>query len=218
MTISTVNTILFDFDGTLLDSRDGLVYAAYRTIQHFEADTIPFSDVQQHYGTDFSSIFARMDCSLEDAWNFFINEKSLTYHHHQLFPYVKEGLAILRNQGIRLGIVSNQLRDLVMLSLKVHNMEDMFDVIVTRNDVMEVKPSPIPIFQAINKLNVLSEQVIMVGDTNVDMLSASQAYVKSILFKFYEETSYITKNPTHGTFFSFHEFVESFCPGGKIAI
>jgi phosphoglycolate phosphatase-like HAD superfamily hydrolase len=57
---------------------------------------------------------------------------------------------------------------------------DLFDVIVTRDDVRRLKPHPEPVLQAMEKLEAEADRCVMVGDTSVDVLAARAAGINSI--------------------------------------
>ncbi|MBM7571346.1 HAD family hydrolase [Aquibacillus albus] len=220
--LNELTTILFDLDGTLLDSRENIVDAAYETVQKYNPDSLTYQEVLDHFGLDLAHHLSKIIPDKEVVQRYFITKKRESYHRNPLFPYVSEGLKQLSNKGFRLGIVTNQQRDLVIKVLREKGMEDMFDVIVTKDDVPYIKPSPEPIKLTMEKLGVDTANVWMVGDTLFDLLAAKRAGVPCVRLNFYEDaeldasSSAAVNEPTIAeqaispdyTFTTFKEFID----------
>jgi len=91
------------------------------------------------------------------------------------------GLA-LRNLRVRyrLGLVTTRDRRSTLRFLTHHHLDDLFDVVITRDDVRRLKPHPEPIFKAAETLGLSSEQCVMVGDTLADIRSARAANAAAV--------------------------------------
>jgi len=181
-----LTTVLFDLDGTLLDSREMLVNTAYRTAKEFDLDSLTLKEISEHFGMGFSNYLSDFGSDKKKIDAFFTNEKAASYHLNLFFPKVKAGLHRLVEQGVLLGIVTNQQSNLVMEVLEKHKLEKFFDVIITKDDVVKQKPSAEPILLAMKQLDVNQKQVLMVGDTSYDRLSAKRAGVTFAHVNFYE--------------------------------
>ncbi|MCT2537116.1 HAD family hydrolase [Aquibacillus koreensis] len=204
-----LTSILFDLDGTLLDSRDCIVNAAYDIVQKYYPQALSYQELLHCFGLDIADRLADIDISQKEIRKEFISIKLRSYPSNLLFPSVKEGLQKLVANGIRLGIVTNQQKDLVFQLLENTELKNMFHVIVTGDDVTHRKPDPEPIQQAIDKLGETNASVWMVGDTLYDLQAAHDAGVHSVLFQFYEKHTFDHHQVTpHFTFTCFQEFVD----------
>ena len=99
-----------------------------------------------------------------------------------LYDDVATMLAHLKRQGKKLGLVTTSLRLSLDVVMDKHGVEDIFDVIITSEDVKKHKPDPESINLAIERLGVTKEQAIMLGDSSHDLLAAQNAGVASVLF------------------------------------
>lgn len=175
--------VLFDFDGTLLDTH-GLIIAGFNHIS-LATRGIPF-DVQEHLGMLGKPLGdqLRMICHSEEEC--YVEDFQKWYrenHDHHARPYedVEEMLHLLRAEGYKLGIVTNNSRQGLQLGLDLLGLESLFDVIITRDDVSECKPSPEGIHKALDFLNIRPEDGMYIGDSTGDILAARAAGVIPVL-------------------------------------
>ena len=108
----------------------------------------------------------------------------------ELYPdalYVQE---ILKSKGKKLALVTSSNRHLVLHSLKKYNLSKIFDVIVTREDVVNTKPHPEPLEIAINEFKATKSDTIMIGDSDKDIGAANNVGIDSVLFFPPEHTHY----------------------------
>lgn len=94
-----------------------------------------------------------------------------------LFPYTKQVLMNLRQGGIKLGIITRNCTPAVKIVFP--DLDDYVDFFLTREDVPKVKPDPVHVSEAIKRMDVQSEQVLLVGDHPIDILCAKRAGIKS---------------------------------------
>ncbi|MFZ4451552.1 HAD family hydrolase [Salibacterium aidingense] len=209
-----VKAVLFDLDGTLLDSRDMLVEAAYQTMQRFNYTTISHQTILHRFGTNFTDYLSELTAGNEEVRRFFLEKKAMVYPANPLFPKVKEGLQELRDRGIRLGMVTNQERELVDTILKKHGIASLFEVVLAREDVPEAKPSPVPLLHAIQQMDLTPSEVMMAGDTYFDWKAAKNAGSSCVLFQFYDTTAGIEQKKDN-LFFDFPQFLDYVIPSRK---
>ncbi len=80
----------------------------------------------------------------------------------------------------RLGLVTTRDRQSTMRFLERYQLLEVFDVVITRDDIRRLKPHPEPIFKAAESLNLSSEQCVMVGDTLADVRAARAANAAAV--------------------------------------
>lgn len=175
--------VLFDFDGTLLDTHK-LIIAGLNLIS-LKNRGVGFDD--QEHGRVLGKPLEeqiRMLCSLN------VRENTAEFirwygENHDIYakPYddVDEMLLMLKAEGYKLGIVTNNSRQGMNPGLALLGLEDLFDVIVTRDDVKACKPSPEGIQKALGALGVVPDECIYVGDSAGDMAAARGAGVMPVL-------------------------------------
>ena len=114
--------------------------------------------------------------------------KLLTHLHQRredfkrvvLLPGAQEVVEQLKREGYKLGLVTTASKDTINQGKKQSGLFNLFDVIITRNDVKNIKPAPEPIFLACEGLQVDPRKVVMIGDSPLDIKAGKQAGTKTI--------------------------------------
>jgi pyrophosphatase PpaX len=104
-------------------------------------------------------------------------------HHDALagdFPYVKEVIETLHQQGIKMGIVTTKMRKTTMMGLERMGIASYMDAIVTIDDVDHPKPHPEPVLKAVSMIGADPKTTLMVGDSSADIEAANAAGVTSV--------------------------------------
>ena len=212
--MNNTRCLLFDLDGTLLDSREPIVDAVYVTVQEYLPGMFTREEILRRFGESFDEFFQRISLELssgvtrEQFFNTYLDYMKF-YHSEKLklFPFVREGLEHLKLSGCQLGIVTNKQRELAIKGLQSENILNIFDTIITLDDVTTGKPSPEPIIKAMDFLGVGPDQTIMVGDSRYDLLAARAARVKSVILDWYGHEKWQEPLPDY-RFSNFQQFFE----------
>lgn len=187
-----LKVLCFDVDGTLSDTDDVMVDRLSSLLSGFR---IVFPQLDVH------RLSRRMVMSLESPAQYVygipdrINLDGYLYRIVQwinhlgiynkristfwLIPGVKEALAYLR-KCYRLSIVSARDEQTTQLFLEQYQMMEWFEYVATAMTCMHTKPYPDPILWVAKKMEVLPEQVLMIGDTTVDMRAAKAAGAQAV--------------------------------------
>ncbi|WP_209121602.1 HAD family hydrolase [Alkalihalobacillus sp. BA299] len=187
MTEFKKTTILFDLDGTLFDSKNCLVHAAYETTKRFDPKRDYLELLEQNFGVVYGEILSAINPALATEIIACYKEIKMKSYPEQVqpFPFVKEGLNSLSQKGFKLAIVTNQGRKITEEILKQFQLDQYFDVIVAHEDVKNHKPAPDALEKALSFLNTKPENAIMVGDSRFDILAAEKAGIESVLINLY---------------------------------
>jgi len=189
--------IVFDHDGTLVDS-SRILYQAYRHVAEvYGLPRPPYSDVTNSIGYDdhFTILFGSHRPEYVDTFFDFY------YAHHLTLVRPFDGIATLlndlRNEGCKLGVVSNKLRKAGLAELRECGLSYYFDKTIYREDVDQGKPDPEGIHLLHEQLGVQPQNVVLVGDTEVDMQCARNAGVRGIaaLWGYGDESRIVSLNP-----------------------
>lgn len=97
-----------------------------------------------------------------------------------LFPGVPEILEALHSRGIRMGIVTTRSEKEANQILERFSIEKYFGTVVTRDDTERGKPHPDPVILAMKRLNLKSEETVMIGDMPTDIEAGKLAGTKTI--------------------------------------
>lgn len=213
--MNRTNYLLFDLDGTLLNSREPIVDAVYATVQHYMPSMFTRNDLLERFGESFDTFLKKLEPELKSKAT--KEQVNRTYHSYmnfyhdeklKFFPYVCEGLEYLKGSGCRLGIVTNKERELAIKGLEQGNIIQLFDTIVTLDDVTMGKPSAEPIIKAMASLRARPEQTFMVGDSRYDVLAAQAAQVRSVILDWNTQGNWEEPFPDY-RFPDFRQFVEN---------
>ncbi|MFZ3590167.1 pyrophosphatase PpaX [Bacillus sp. DJP31] len=176
-----INTLLFDLDGTLIDTNELIIASFLHTLDHYYPDKYNREDAIQFIGPPLYDTFVAIDESRVDEMITTYRTHNLS-HHDQLvteFEGVYETVEALHKKGYKLGIVTTKLRGTVNMGLKLTKLDPFFDVVVTLDDVENAKPHPEPIEKALAQLGSSPQETIMVGDNHHDIVGGQNAGTKT---------------------------------------
>ncbi|KSU59901.1 pyrophosphatase [[Bacillus] enclensis] len=175
--MSRITTVLFDLDGTLINTNDLIISSFLHTLNHYYPGQYAEPDVLPFMGPPLEESFGGLDpekteemCAHYRAYNH--------EHHDELvteFEGVYETVEALHKQGYKLAIVSTKVRDVVLKGLDLMNLRQFFDVVITLDEVENAKPHPEPIQKALLELGSSPEEAVMVGDNHHDILAGKNA-------------------------------------------
>jgi pyrophosphatase PpaX len=175
-------TVLFDLDGTLIDS-GAIILASFRhATQTVLRREIPDAELAALVGG--SNIHDQMR-SIDAAQ---VDELVRVYREHneplhdqlEAFEGIEHVLAELRREGRRLGIVTAKRRKTVELAFAVLPLERYFEVVVTSDMTDRHKPDPEPVLTALERLGAEPAEAAFVGDSPFDVASGKAAGVFTV--------------------------------------
>lgn len=176
---TTYKALLFDLDGTLLNTNELII----ESFLHILGDKFPGKydreSVIPFLGPSLRETFDGIDPLLTEslilsyrAWNEEQHDQMVT-----AFDGVVETLQKLKNQGYKLAIVSTKRRSMIDRGLQLVGCQSLFDTIVSYEDVSNTKPDPEPILLALEQLNVSKENALMIGDNFHDIVGGQRTGV-----------------------------------------
>ena len=172
-------TILFDLDGTLIDSVDLIVDSYHHAYQMHGLPAQSREEILIGIGTPLRSVFGRMtdDPVRIDAWITTYREYNLTHHDARVHPYDGTVAMVqrIKASGHRLGLVTSKNRAGALRGLAMVGLADVMEVIVGADDVVNPKPHPEPVERALTVLDMPAETCIYVGDSHHDIHSGRSA-------------------------------------------
>ncbi len=182
--MSRYKAVLFDFDGTLIDTNE-LILNSWRHLYKVLAGRIcEDSEVTGSFGEDlYDSVAERFrDVDTAEAVAIYrqfqmeINEKDIVP-----FPGAKECLDHLVASGLRLAIVTSRRWSTTSNKHMKFGLDDRFETKVTADDTDVHKPDPTPILLCLKKLDLTADDAIYVGDSRYDVQCAHNAGMKCAL-------------------------------------
>lgn len=177
----TVKALLFDFDGTLLNTNDLIIQTFMHVLnERFPGQYSP-KDCLKFLGPSLKQTFSDIAPGEEEA----MIAKYRAYnelHHDELvtqYPEVVSTLEQLKAMGIKLAIVSTKRNKMIDRGLSVLGASHLFDIRIGTDDVKNVKPDPEPVLLALERLGVNKEDAIMIGDNSHDIEAGHNAGVRA---------------------------------------
>lgn len=178
-----IRTVLFDLDGTLIDSIRLIIDSYHHTLATH--GIAPRSDAEwlAGIGTPLWVQFGEWahDAETMQAMVATYREYNLAHHDARITPYpgVIGMVEAVRARGVRMGVVTSKNNSGARRGLKLIGVEAAMDVVIGADDVQNPKPHPEPIHRAIEQLGVAAESTIYVGDSLHDMHAGRAAGVRT---------------------------------------
>lgn len=179
----TKPVILFDLDGTILDT-NALIIASFRHVfAKHEPELMITQEMELTWlGPTLWETFHRH--SSKDTDMLVAEYRSYNEEHHEALakpiPNAKEMLAVIKAEGYQTGIVSSKLHGAIELGLRLFGLQDYFDVVVGVDDVMMPKPSPEGIRKACELLGASYDSILYIGDSPSDLQAGKAALAYTI--------------------------------------
>ncbi|QQZ10363.1 pyrophosphatase PpaX [Heyndrickxia vini] len=172
-----ITTILFDLDGTLIDTNELIISSFLHTLNGYYPDQYKREDVLPFIGPSLYATFSSID--KERTEEMIENYRAYNLENHDLlvkeFNGVFETLQTLHQNGFKMAIVSTKKRDTIIRGLKLTNLDQFFDIIISLDEVEHEKPHPEPVQKALKLLHSTPNEAIMVGDNFHDILAGKNA-------------------------------------------
>lgn len=187
--MNQIKGVIFDVDGTLVDSNDQHA-KAFEEAFHSLGFSIAFAKIRPLIGMGSDKLIPQLtDLRRGDKMFEKISEtKSAIFKQRyvstlRMFPGVSELVDKLKNLNFKLAIASSASRiDLKML-LGVTGLESQFDAILSSDDAISSKPDADLVLAAANRLNLAPDELVMIGDTPYDLLAAARSGVRGLGFR-----------------------------------
>lgn len=182
-----MSLVIFDLDGTLVDSKEDLVSSVNATRRYLGLDPLPHDLVASYVGDGAPVLIRRAmgpeasRAQLEEALAYFLGY----YREHMLdttrdYPGVRDALQALQARGVAMAVLTNKpvrfSRDLVAGL----GLDRFFFQVYGGNSFEEKKPHPIGIQTLMQEAKAAPDRTWMVGDSSTDILTARNAKVRSI--------------------------------------
>lgn len=175
--------ILFDFDGTLIDTNEIIVNTLNETALKFTGSVLSEEKLQSILG---KPLAVQMKEIKEEQWEELDAFYRYYYRLHRdaftkIFRGTKDMLDGLKSLGCVLGIVSNKGQSGIQHGLEMFDLNSYFDVVVSSEDVVYKKPHVECIEKALAVLEGTLSETMIVGDSIHDIECGKNAGIKTVL-------------------------------------
>ena len=191
----TITGIVFDFDGTLLDSAPDLMMSVNKILEPAGRRPVTLSEVQGMIGDGMPVLLKRafratgelpdekvLKAHTQHFFDIYTGEDAELDH---LYPGAVETLRNLANQGFALGLCTNKPIAPTRIILRKLNIEQYFDAISGGDSIDGIrKPDPRHLLSVVDDLGITPDQAVMVGDKEHDIQCAKGAGMRSVIVSF----------------------------------
>jgi len=175
--------ILFDLDGTLIDSTEAILESFHNSFNVHNYPRPSDDEIKALIGHPLDVMYSRLGVPANDVWDFVTTYKEyyrvISTQKTQLLEGSKEAVKNASNFAT-LGIVTTKTGLYSKVLMKHFDLMRYFEVLIGREHVEKPKPDAEPIMRALEVLDTQGKEIWMIGDTKMDLISASNAGVNSI--------------------------------------
>lgn len=181
--------IFFDFDGTIADTVNGILATMTATFNELNIPLPPAQEMRATIGMLLGDALqklgnldnARRELAVKTYQRLF---SEVELPNTRIFPGVPQTLQALRNQGVKMAIVTSRGIGSLRLILTKNGILDYFDELVTRDNGFTPKPAPDMVNYLLKKMNLAPQEVLVVGDTtfDIDMGNAAGCHTCAVTY------------------------------------
>ncbi|MBN1866264.1 HAD-IIIA family hydrolase [Candidatus Sumerlaeota bacterium] len=186
---SPIHLIVFDLDGTLVDTFDDIAAAANYALREAGLPTLPVALVKSKVGFGARVLMRRLmggDREIPeeavdrayDSWRRYYADHATDFS--RCYEGVRETLALLQQRGIALGVLSNKFHDLTVRIVANLGLAKYFMAVYGESDSHPTKPDPAMLRRIMEQAGVSPLQTLVVGDGEADMRVAENAGVAAL--------------------------------------
>lgn len=175
--------ILFDLDGTLIDSTDAILESFHHT---FDAHDFPHSqdeEIKALIGYPLDVMYSSLGVEQEKVWDFVAtykeNYRKISTQKTILLENAREAV-IQASEFAELAVVTTKTAKYSKVLMEHFGLMKYFKILIGREDVQNPKPHAEPILKALEVFDIDKKEIWMIGDTKLDLISAKNAGVNSI--------------------------------------
>ncbi len=185
-----VRAVLFDLDGTLLDTIADLAEAANRTLVEMRRAPRPLAEIHDFVGKGIPHLVRRFMTEGTLASEEDIAQAVVSFRRHyaevngreaRVYPGIAETLDALRDRGLPLAVVTNKAEAFTLPLLERTGIAPYFSAVVSGDTLPVKKPDPAVLHHACALLGVASRSALMIGDSANDALAARGAGMPVLL-------------------------------------
>ncbi len=192
----TIKLILFDLDGTLVDTVTDIRNALNYALNPYGTKNLSVEQTKKLIGEGINRLIEKSLGKEGIQWRDVAITRFLDYYSKHLidnstvYPCVRETLEKL--SGYKKAIISNKKEDLSRDLLEKLDLLKHFELIIGSDTASERKPSAVPVIYALAKFNIGPHEAVIVGDSNYDIEAGEKAGVKTIAVTYgYRERRYL---------------------------
>ena len=179
--------VIFDLDGTILNTLEDLLQSCNYVLTKYDLPTVTLEDVRKNIGWGIRHLIHEVSNHSEYTDQMFDDYKEFYSLHYNDFtkPYdgINEVIDYCLNNNIRIGVYTNKVEDIAN-DLCNYHFKDKFEFVYGNLENRVRKPDPSFLLEVLEKLNVDKSRVLYVGDSEVDIKTASNAGIDGLFLSY----------------------------------
>ena len=191
MPITNRKMMLFDLDGTLVDTAPDFRNSVNYMLEHYSEPPVTLKEIRDWVGYGGRELIRRTmlakkiefdDAKLDTMLELFLSHYTENIDDDsKLYDNVKETLVFLKDNNITLSVCTNKDEKLSNTLLEKLDVLHLFDYLVGAHTFEKRKPHPMPILKTLEHLNMSKDEAVMIGDSITDLKSAQGAGIPIVL-------------------------------------
>jgi len=191
MPITNRKMMLFDLDGTLVDTAPDFRNSVNFMLDHYNEPPVTLEEIRDWVGYGGRELIRRTmlakkiefdDPKVDKMLEIFLSHYTENIDDDsKLYPNVKETLVFLKDNQIKLSVCTNKHESLSNTLLEKLGVLHLFDYLVGAHTFEKRKPHPMPILKTLEYLNMNKDEAVMIGDSITDLRAAQGAEIPIVL-------------------------------------
>lgn len=203
--LSMYSHIIFDLDGTLIESLPGIATALNSALTESKLPTHSVEDVRTFIGDGSYTLCKRAAVGQPEEVIHAIHDSFLQAYPQAwksgtvVFDGIHELVKSLKDMGCTLSILSNKVHSFTTEMVDHFFPEQPFDLVLGQREGVAKKPDPSGIHEILGELGQSSSNSILIGDSTVDIITARNAGIKSmaVTWGYHDKAALKNVSPTH---------------------
>lgn len=191
MTQSQIKLVMFDLDGTLVDSIPDLAWSADRTLERLGLPLCGIDKTRDYIGNGLFTLIKRIltqDMNQEPDPELYEKAVPIFWEYYgnnvcqfsTLYDGAAETLQTLKSQGYKVACITNKAEEFTKTLLRHLQIINLFDQIIGGDTLARKKPDPLPLLHVADTQQLAIEQCLMVGDSRHDIAAAKAAGISVV--------------------------------------
>ncbi len=175
--------ILFDLDGTLIDSTEAILESFHNSYAYYGEKAPTDEEIKALIGHPLDVMYSRLGIEESKVWDYVhtykMHYRKISCAKTQLLPFAKETISAA-SKFARLGIVTTKTAKYSRELLEHFGLMSNFETLIGREHVENPKPHKEPVLKALSEMNATKSNSWLIGDTHLDIVSAKNAEINHI--------------------------------------
>lgn len=196
-----IKLVVFDFDGTLIESHENIYHAAIAAFNEMGISTnIKLDEFKKTLGLHFKEIFSHFGILVNDFEEFMRLYKNYYYkliNYSKPYPLSINTLSALKKKNYLIALLTTKIQDQADKIIDHFHLRNYFDEVMGRRNGIENKPSPEPLLHICDLLQTPPNQTLIVGDTELDIQCGKNAgcYTCAVTFGYRTKEHLLNEHP-----------------------